>query len=354
MVKLFVAAFVFCVALIGGDFVAVESGGSNVFLLDENGGLFAKHELNVPNRNGSLGLGDLDGHTVREEFERLNINARITKISTSLTRSIALDSNGEIWLAGFNLDSRQNALHRFAKIPLKMKISDIASGWDSVLLLDNTGVLYVAASCATKDNGAFLVTKVKNDVRFKKIAAAKYEFAALAIDANGALWSADSISMITGVCPLSLSEIKADVKFQDISMNWGQKAALIDEAGNLWYFENWKLAKIDGLGAITAVSLTRFNGIYALDKNGALWAVEITKSKNDSQNAFRVKRIRLDAKIKAFGAGIYLFAIDSEGDVWFAKNSDIFPPKNPEKQAEFVLYPYSFNQQTSGENDDDK
>ncbi|MDR2790020.1 MAG: hypothetical protein LBB59_03480 [Campylobacteraceae bacterium] len=59
-------------------------------------------------------MGD---NEIWREFECVNINAKIIKVSISQILSVALDTNGTIWLAGFDFHKCN-----------EMKISDITAG----------------------------------------------------------------------------------------------------------------------------------------------------------------------------------------------------------------------------------
>ncbi|MDR2638604.1 MAG: hypothetical protein LBC09_02055 [Helicobacteraceae bacterium] len=336
MFRSFLTAFISAAALFGADFVMVEAGSANAFLVDSEGGLWAKYMAPSSPIPAALGLGE--DRKYRPDFERVDLNARVVKLSTDQTNTVVLDDNGEIWIAGYNYFGKSGSaeLLSFTKIPLKTKISEIASGWGYALIVDNEGVLY-AAGCNDRGGARLPVIKIEGETRFTKVAASKSEYEAIAIDRDGGLWSAEGI--ISNRCARRFKQVKTDAKFQAVYAGDGTHFALIDRSGALWEFYNGSLAK---MGGVSDVADAAVHGGYrlALDKNGVLWIARLDKDgKPKAGDEGRFTQVDLGVKITAIASGFTnSFALDSEGALWTTSGT-LLVKRSPEYAKAFSRFP---------------
>jgi alpha-tubulin suppressor-like RCC1 family protein len=124
--------------------IAISAGGANSFAIDNRGKVYATGR----NAKGELGLGDI---TDRDAFVRVSSlsGKNIVAISADFTRSIALSSDGKVFVAGWNRNGKLGLGNRTDRhdFTLVSSLSDkyiiaISATTYSFFALDNEGKVY--------------------------------------------------------------------------------------------------------------------------------------------------------------------------------------------------------------------
>ncbi|MDR2638700.1 MAG: hypothetical protein LBC09_02550, partial [Helicobacteraceae bacterium] len=131
-------------SLKGKKIIAIEAGSFASFALDSDGKVYAIGY----NTHGQLGLGDTN---YRDRFtEVLSLSGKkIIAIAAETSKSLALDSDGKVYAAGWNKYGQlglgdnidRNAFTEVAALKGK-RIIAIAAGWRHSLALDSGGKVY--------------------------------------------------------------------------------------------------------------------------------------------------------------------------------------------------------------------
>lgn len=142
------------------NIVAIDAGLSHALALDKNGNVFAWGS----NKDGELGSGSMEeslSSPIQVIFPQENI--RVVKVTAGSDFSVALDSNGEVWVWGKNnygqagqgldygTDDQLSPIKVF--MPNGLKIKTVEAGTSHILALAENGEVYGWGSNFTSQVG---------------------------------------------------------------------------------------------------------------------------------------------------------------------------------------------------------
>jgi alpha-tubulin suppressor-like RCC1 family protein len=208
----------------GANIDSLAAGYAYSLALDSDGKLWATGQ----NYHGQLGLGD---NTDRNSFQPVTIsgvalNATIVSVATYGLHSLALDSNGKLWVAGENDDGAlglgNNTFRESEFQPViisglasDVKIVSIATGWKYSIALDSNGKLWATGNNLNGQLGLgnsgwgtdinsfqpVAINGLASDANITSISAGDGH--SFILDSNGKLWATGSNS--AGKSPESIS-----------------------------------------------------------------------------------------------------------------------------------------------------
>jgi len=296
------------------NITSISSGSRHSLALDSEGRVWASGD----NDHGQLGLGNDHDQTSfqRVTIARLASGAKITSISAGEFHSLLLDSEGKVWAAGWNSEgqlglgntSNQTSFRgvTFNGLTPGTKITSISAGGKHSLALDSKGGVWAAGynyygqlglGDMFAQNSFKPVTLKLSTSSTKIISISAGNLYSLALTNNGELlasgWNNGQ---------LGLGNMIAQTSFQSVTI-----AALSS------------VVKIDSLAAGGYHSLVLMNNgtIYSAGDNsvGQLGLGDIF-----AQNSFipvTLKLSTLNAKIISISAGGgHSLALDNEGTIW--------------------------------------
>ncbi|MDR1452070.1 MAG: hypothetical protein LBI57_07070 [Helicobacteraceae bacterium] len=354
-------------SLSGVRVTAIASGRQHTIALDSEGDVWVVGG----NSLGQLGLGDLDARSL---FVKVKAPRKIKAIAAGCYHSIALDSEGDVWVSGANaygqLGVNYGGEGAIADQFTQTKIGDgkiiaVAAGANHSIALDSEGDVWVSGRNRSGQLGLgdsadrYVFEKYPASVKFAAIAAS--EDYSLALDRVGAVWASgdngnDRLGFsngggYVGAFAKSSGAIVAIVAGENhtifIDDNGGAKvngvasaylSAAISEVktfsvdtGDLQYLYDRGFEKICDKTAtkpnisdyaIVSVAAGDSHAI-ALDENGRLLSSghneygQLGLGDIDNRNGFAAIAAPKGRKIAAIAVGAYhSFAIDSEGGVW--------------------------------------
>jgi alpha-tubulin suppressor-like RCC1 family protein len=182
-------------SLNGKNIIGIAAGYSHSLALDSNGKVYAAGS----NHGGQLGLGDSGSGTDRSTFTEVSSlkDKNITTITARTFHSLALGSDGRVYIAGRNsigllwyYDSFTEVLSLSGK-----KITAIATGDDHSFVLDSNGKVYAMGYNEygqlgmgdTNDRNTFTEVSSLNDKNITAIIAGTYH--SFAIDSNNKVYA---------------------------------------------------------------------------------------------------------------------------------------------------------------------
>ncbi|MDR0664937.1 MAG: hypothetical protein LBF86_05385 [Helicobacteraceae bacterium] len=242
------SAFKLVGSLTDKTIVDIAAGYDQTFAIDDTGGAFSSGR----NDFGQLGAGDFTDRNVFEKIESLS-GVRVTAIASGKQHTIALDSEGGVWAAGANslgqlgIDDTdaKNAFVKVSSLSGK-KIVAIAAGRYHSVALDSEGAIWVSGSnsygqlglgyggVGTIESGF----KPANAGGNKIVAIACGENHAIALDSYGAIWTSGlnrngQLGLGDSIDRVVFEKYSSPQKFAAIAAGANQTIAL-DNYGAIW------------------------------------------------------------------------------------------------------------------------
>ncbi len=294
---------------------------------------------------------DKAGNYTKSEEIEVKISRKVSIIATGGSYGLAIDKSDKLWGWGYNSYGQLgNNLTATALSPVlienEINFKDISAGVDYTIAIDENDNLWAWGNNKYGKLGiesttlkSIIPTKLRTEVKFKKISAGQYH--SLAIDENGDIWGwgYNNHGQLGFVSTGSNYEnkpikIETEVKFKEIVA--GQYHSLaIDESGNLWswgYNNNGQLG--DGSETKRSIPMkieteVKFKEIaigngsdynLAIDESGNLWSWGYgTNGQLGNGVTKRLKPGIIQSEVKAqkVQAGRYhCVVIDENGNLW--------------------------------------
>ncbi|MDR2152806.1 MAG: hypothetical protein LBO72_08295 [Helicobacteraceae bacterium] len=300
-------AFTLVSSLRDKEIVAIAAGYAHSLALDSGGKLYATGF----NADGQLGLGDKIGRETWAFVSSLK-GKKIVAVAASFNYSLALDSEGKIYAAGYNRydsiglgDNANNNL--FTLIPpfADKKIVAIAAYFNRYLAIDSKGKLYATGS---------------NDAGQLGLGDRAYRHAFTLVDS---LEGKKIVAVATGTWH-SLA-LTSDGKVYATGSNANGQLGLGDKIGR----ETWAFVSSLSDKRITRVAAGHFHSL-ALDSDGNLYAAGYNHENrlgfgdNANNNLFTLIPPFADKKIVEIATNhAYSLALDSDGKIYATGCNDL-------------------------------